>query len=193
MPNSFKTALRNTIKHLRSKVSPAYCAKSSELICNHICNLGYYRQAKRIGLYSAIHQEIDLTLLWHRAAKERKQCYFPKMNQDKSLSFYHAKPGFNFKKNSVGILEPDINSSEEGPVPQLDLVIMPIIAFDSACNRIGMGAGYYDRTFSQPHKAVLIGVGYSFQHTDFISAESWDIPLDVIVTPQKIYWRETKS
>jgi len=75
---------------------------------------------------------------------------------------------------------------------QLDLVLAPLVVFDENCNRIGMGGGFYDRSFafrkdSQVTKPVLIGVAHDFQKVQQIVPEDWDVRLDMIVTNKAIY------
>jgi len=108
---------------------------------------------------------------------------------DKSLKF--AKIGKNFRKNRFGIKEPistDIISAE-----QLDIIFMPLVGFDSNKNRIGMGSGFYDRTLSFKKQQQnfknpkLIGLAFDCQQVEQLEVQEWDVPLDVIITPSKIY------
>jgi 5-formyltetrahydrofolate cyclo-ligase len=94
-------------------------------------------------------------------------------------------------KNRYGILEPPINNQRLTPTWSLDLVLMPLVAFDAKGNRLGMGAGFYDRTFdvhNHPYrpKPKLLGLAYDFQETSGLKPEPWDVPLDYIVTPSRI-------
>jgi len=189
MPDHFKSAIRDSIKQVRAKISVTYRFKSSNQICARIRSLETYRQAKKIALYCAINGEIDLASLWDSAPLQGKACYFPVLNEDKTLSFLPAMPNTPFKKNRYGIPEPDVSLDLAIPVQELDLIIMPLVAFDLRCTRLGMGAGYYDRTLANVKSANLYGVGYQFQRVDFIEAKQWDVPLDAIITQKAIYWR----
>lgn len=189
MPDQFKTALRNAIKQVRSKISAPYRTISSNQICNRIRSLEQYRRAKRIALYFAANGETDLTNLWNSAPLHGKFCYFPALNDDLTLSFLPATPKTPFKKNRYGILEPDVSFDLAIPLEELNLIIMPLVAFDFRCTRIGMGAGYYDRTLKNIKNVTLLGVAYQFQRVDFIEPQPWDIPLDAVITQKAIYWR----
>ena len=75
---------------------------------------------------------------------------------------------------------------------ELDLVLAPLVVFDGNRNRIGMGGGFYDRSFafrknSEHTIPVLIGVAHEIQKVDRIVPEEWDVQLDMIVTDQAIY------
>ncbi|KTD56479.1 5-formyltetrahydrofolate cyclo-ligase [Legionella shakespearei] len=189
MPDQFKTALRNSIKQVRAKVTVPYRTTSSNQICNRIRTLDQYRHAKRIALYFAINGEVDLSNLWNSAPLHGKFCYFPALNDDATLSFLPATPKTPFKKNRYGILEPDVSFDLALPIEELDLIIMPLVAFDFRCTRMGMGAGYYDRTLQNRTNVALFGVAYQFQRVDYIEPQPWDIPLDAVITQKAIYWR----
>ncbi|MFA6303102.1 MAG: 5-formyltetrahydrofolate cyclo-ligase [Legionella sp.] len=191
MPNMIKIALRNTIKQVRSKMSQSYRSQSSTHICNRIRLLDIYVNAKHIALYQAANGEVELNSIWKSAPHHGKTCYFPVLKEDLSLLFVPAKPETTFHKNRYGILEPDVPHDQAINPNDLDLVFMPLVAFDAKCTRIGMGAGYYDRTFANVRNCHLFGVAYQFQRVDFIDPQSWDIPLDAVVTNRAIYWRST--
>jgi 5-formyltetrahydrofolate cyclo-ligase len=90
--------------------------------------------------------------------------------------------------NRFGILEPKLQQEKLISARNLDLVIMPLIAFDLQGNRIGTGGGYYDRTFAflndEPDliKPVLIGVAYACQQLSQINSQPWDVKMQKVVT-----------
>lgn len=190
MPDQFKNALRNTIKQVRSKISTTYKATSSSQICTRIQSLEQYKKAQRIGFYWSINGEIDLSSLWNNATVDGKLCFFPALNDDLTLSFLPVTPTTTFINNKFEIPEPSVSRDLAVPIDQLDLIIIPLLAFDIRCNRIGMGAGYYDRTLINKRNSLIIGVGYQFQRVEFLEAQSWDIPLDAVITQKAIYWRQ---
>lgn len=189
MADKFKIALRTTMKQIRTKIPAAYRTKASRQICAKIRTLELYRQAKRIALYFSANGEIDLTSIWNSAPMQGKFCYFPVLNEDLSLSFLPATPKTPFKENRYGILEPEVGLELAFPVEELNLIIMPLVAFDTRCTRLGMGAGYYDRTLENKKTGPLLGVAYQFQRVEFIAPQPWDVPLDAVITPKQIYWR----
>ncbi|BCA96691.1 5-formyltetrahydrofolate cyclo-ligase [Legionella antarctica] len=189
MSDQFKIAMRNTIKQVRSKVSTSYRTTSSNQICNRIQTLEQYRRAKNIALYFAINGEIELDSLWNSAPLQGKFCYFPALNDNLTLSFLPATPATPFKSNRYGIPEPDVSFDSAIDIETIDLMILPLVAFDMRCTRLGMGAGYYDRSLEKIQPKNLFGVAFQFQQVDFIDAQPWDIPLDAVVTQKAIYWR----
>ena len=189
MADKFKTATRNSLKQVRSKIPQAYREKVSKQICNRIRALEEYRRAKRIALYHAVNGEVDLKEIWKSAPLQGKFCYFPALKEDLTLSFLPATPATGFKNNRYGIPEPDVSHDLAIPIDELDLIFTPLVAFDVLCTRIGMGAGYYDRTLENNSHCKLLGVAYEFQKVDFIEAQAWDVPLDAVITETDVYWR----
>ena len=189
MTNHFKNALRASMRQIRSNTSVPYRLTSSTQICNRIRTLEPYRKAKRLALYYPVNGEIDLTVLWKTAPLQGKFCYFPAINDNLALSFLPATPATPFKTNRFGIAEPDVSFDLAIPVEELDFILIPLVAFDIHCSRIGMGSGYYDRTLTNKKKGLFVGVAYQFQRTDYIKPDPWDVPLDAIITQKAIYWR----
>lgn len=84
------------------------------------------------------------------------------------------------------IPQPDFGM--EAVVP--DIVFTPLVGFDAALNRLGQGAGHYDRAFERLQDVVKIGLAWSCQQVDTLPVEPWDVPLDMIVTEQRVFERE---
>ena len=188
MADRFKQALRRSRKQIRENLLPAYQKAASAQVCAQIRSLDQYRYAKRIALYQAMGGEINLNALWGSAPLHGKYCYFPVLNQDKTLLFLPATPATSFVNNQYGIAEPNVDKAEALSPNQLDIIFMPLVVFDDYGTRLGMGAGYYDRTLAKERHPMLIGVAYEFQHYPYIEPHVWDIPLTAVVTPRKIYW-----
>lgn len=190
MTESIKKAVREQMKQIRSNVSVLYRDTASKQICTRIRSLDAYKEALRIAFYYSVQGEINLETLWHSALLQDKCCYFPVINEDKlTLSFLPATKDTPFKKNCFGIPEPDVSHDLIIPVEELDLVLIPLVAFDVRCNRLGMGAGYYDRTFKDKKTGTLLGVAYQFQRVDeYLKPQPWDIQLNAVITQRVVYW-----
>lgn len=109
------------------------------------------------------------------------------------LSFARLTDPEQMEPNRFGIPEPIARLETHIPTRQLDVVLTPLLAFNKKGARLGMGGGFYDRTFafrkntSTPSKPWLIGVAYDFQACDEFVTEAWDVPLDLIITDQGSY------
>ena len=188
MPDKIKSIIRDTIKSIRKNLPTDYQQKISKQVCKRVSSIDQYRQAKHIALYMHANGEIDLSSLWERAPLQGKFCYFPCLNPDKSLTFLPATPRSVFKENQYGILEPHVDRETAIHPGDLDLVLMPLVGFDSRGNRLGMGAGYYDRTFENINGPLMLGIAYEFQHQPYIPSQDWDVALNAAITEKKVYW-----
>lgn len=193
MVDRLKTALRRTCRQIRENLSPVYQQKTSSKICQRLQSMEVYRYAKHIALYHASRGEVNLDLLWESAPMHGKFCYFPAITDDKTLLFLPATPVTPFEPNRYGIPEPAIDKQNAKDPDELDLIIMPLVAFDSKGTRLGMGGGYYDKTLANKKNTLLIGLAYEFQHTSYIEPQPWDVALDAVVTQRRIYWFSKKN
>ena len=142
---------------------------------------------QRIACYLPNDGEMDLTPLIVRLWALGRHSFLPVLHRNK-LWFLPYTSRTPLANNSLGIPEPDISPNKRCPARALDVVLMPLVAFDDSGNRLGMGGGFYDQTFSYKatarlsHKPQLIGVAYEFQRVDRLPTRWWDIGLDGIVT-----------
>ena len=188
MTPSSKQTLRSTCKSQRQTRTFAETRDASKRISASICAWPPYRQAKCIAIYQAINGEIDLSTIWQSAIDGGKSCCFPAINEDQTLSFLPATPNCVFDKNRFGIAEPNIPRSQALPPHQIDIIFLPLLAFDAHGTRLGMGGGYYDRTLACSRPPLLVGVAYDAQRQPFIEADAWDVPMDVVITERTMYW-----
>jgi 5-formyltetrahydrofolate cyclo-ligase len=123
-------------------------------------------------------------------SREQKYC-LPLLAEPGPLRFAAWKPGAPLRHNRYGIPEPDVTQGDLA-ANELDLVLLPLLGFDRNGNRLGMGAGYYDRSFAflrdvpRPARPVLVGIGYHFQELAEIVPEAWDVRLDFIATDREL-------
>ncbi|EKD73911.1 MAG: hypothetical protein ACD_45C00148G0001, partial [uncultured bacterium] len=123
--------------------------------------------------------------------QSNKICYLPILQTTRALKFAQYHEGDLLKPNQFSILEPENNASMIDPM-RLDLVIMPLVAYDKTGNRLGTGGGYYDRTFAfkktHPHqKPCLLGFTYASQEAMGLPHDPWDILLDGVVTEKTVH------
>jgi 5-formyltetrahydrofolate cyclo-ligase len=191
---SQRQALRKAILAERSRLSPSEQQQSSQLICKKVMQSTPFLRSHRIALYFANRAEVDTSALIRAALSRGKTCFLPILHPIKSnqMLFGEYHEGDVLTKNAYGILEPNLAEVKPTPAWSLDLVITPLVAFDKQGNRLGMGGGFYDRTFSfkigrQKTKPTLLGLAYTFQQCDCLPAAPWDVPLDLVVTEEEIY------
>lgn len=189
--------LRRKIRAQRRALSKTEVHDNSLAAIKLLASTDLFRNSRRIGIYLAHDGEIDLTYLLPRMLILRKHCYLPALRPmlPNRLWFAEYRYGDRLLQNKYGIFEPDIRRHKPIPIWGLDLVLVPLVAFDASGNRVGMGGGFYDRTFAYLktrgawHKPKLIGMAHELQRIDSILKNPWDIPLDGIVTESQIYPR----
>lgn len=146
------------------------------------------RKANHIALYLARDGEINPALLMAKLSRMGKLCYLPVLSQGKKLQFRRFRPVTRLIPNRLGIPEP--RTGKLVCARELDVVLMPLVGFDQRGSRLGMGGGFYDRSFS--FKSVrnrcraprLIGLAHQCQRVDHLPIEPWDIPVWSIATGQ---------
>lgn len=186
--------LRERNCRLRLTMPAAEREQAAAAIRLHIAQSVPFQRAVHVAAYSAIRGEVDLKPLWGRFGPPAKHWYLPVIHPgpERRMQFARHDPSIALTNNRLGIPEPDPAQATIAP-QDIDLVLTPLVAFDRAGHRIGMGAGYYDRAFAfmrsapMPSRPLLIGVGYEFQRVDSIDPRPWDVPLAGIVTEAGVY------
>lgn len=182
-------SLRNQIKKQRAALSAAEISQAAHAMAQHLLASNEFQQAQRVAYYLAVNGEADPQPVIEKNEDRKKTFALPVvLNHGKvRLQFIRVDSSTQFETNQYGIPEPVHGPDKIMSPEQLDLIITPLVGFDGAGNRIGMGGGFYDRTFAfkrtgQSCKPLLIGYAYDFQRSKHIVPEPWDVPLDGIVT-----------
>ena len=159
---------------------------SSE-ITEQIINSEEFLQAKTIMVYRAINGEVSLYSLIEAPVSREKIFVYPFcVNKTEMLALYpHGAD--SWKKGSYGIMEPSPEMSDQIDPADIDMVICPCTTFDEECNRMGMGAGYYDRFLPKCTKAVIASVAFEAQKISKVPSNSHDKPMDLTYTEKTIY------
>lgn len=185
-----RTELRQQIRQQRRALSATQRQQHAKTMANQLIHSHIFRSARNIACYLANDGEIDLQPVIQRLWSMNKQCYLPLLSEGKEKRMWFApySPGDRLKHNRYGIPEPDCTANAWLEPQQLDLVLMPLVAFDQEGNRLGMGGGYYDRSFAflnHRHgikRPRLVGVAYELQRCRALPYEPWDVPMSAIVT-----------
>lgn len=151
-----------------------------------------FNRCERIAFYCPIEGELDPHYIIEKAWQRRKECFLPVLDPlRKSLLFSEYRSQDHLKRNRYKILEPQPRLRNPIATWTLDVVFVPLLAFDLKGHRLGRGAGYYDRTFAflkktiKPGRPKLIGLAYEFQNTEGLIQKPWDILLDGILTEKR--------
>jgi 5-formyltetrahydrofolate cyclo-ligase len=158
---------------------------ATEKVTSLFCAHPLFQTSQHIACYLAQANEIDSTHLIHTLWQAKKNCLLPVLTQNKELKFASYNPGDELKLNRYQILEPAHTTFFSAE--RLDLVIVPLVSFDTQGNRLGKGGGYYDKTFSfrltsTDKKPFLLGLAYQAQELHQLPTDSWDVKLDGVLT-----------
>lgn len=179
--------LRRQLRTARADLSPAFQLKSAEDAAAALAAESVWAGASSVGLYSAINHELDCSAIARIAWESGKDVYLPCVRKN-NLEFRRWSVDDRLVRGSYGILEP---SEERKQARTLDLLITPLVGWSISGQRLGMGAGYYDRLLAGEHFSVgvSIGLGFECQRADEIDhcVEPWDQRLEGIVTEARFY------
>ena len=185
--------LRRTIRQQRRKLSKQQQQMIESQCLKQCLQHPKFLQAKKIGVYLDAFGEVKTKRLIEYCFAQGKSVYLPMIcNMNKILVWvkisHQQYRNQRFSLHPLGMREP--MASRGRHVSVLDVVIMPLLACDFKGTRMGMGGGFYDRTlasaFSRPHR---LGLAHDFQFLDIqLKKNSWDQPLDSLITPAKTYY-----
>jgi 5-formyltetrahydrofolate cyclo-ligase len=187
---SNRAQLRKQCLHARESLGTAARREASRAICRRLHRSHHYWGARHIAFYWPMGAEVDLRELLGAALREGKRCYLPVMRPGRRLWFARYRAGERLVPNFYGIPEPPHAAARDRlPPPLLDLVCVPLAGFDRSGTRLGLGGGYYDRSFAflrgLRSKPRLVGTGFACQELPHIARAVWDVPLVGVVTERE--------
>ena len=186
--------LRQHLCAQRKSLSPTALAEAANALKKNCTPL--LQSAATIAGYFAVNGEIPIEQLLSECRVRGATTLAPIMQGDR-LAFSPFDEITRMQRHRLGIIEPDTPENGWLDTDAIDIVLVPLVAFDQSCNRLGMGGGFYDRSFAQ-RKAqsappLLVGVAHAFQQVDSVASHWWDVPLDWVVTDAGVFQRRNKS
>lgn len=184
-----KIDLRKKFISQRNSLSHEQIKKLSDKIFNHLYSLPIYKEAATIMSYVSIEKEIYTHNFIRRAMEDNKKIFVPVTKPaTKEIILSHVID-FNrdLEKGHWGLLEPKKETLRPQSSEILDLILVPGLAFTEKGHRLGYGGGYYDGFLSTLTKPVTtISLAFKFQITKTLPIESYDVPVDYILTEEKL-------
>ncbi len=166
----------------------------SHQICEFLMRLPVLQYVKTIFSYQAVFDEADLNEFHAWAAAHGKILAYPIALPGGIMKAAVPEAGDAFKKSAYGILEPDIKKSTVLEPEEIDLVLVPCVAFDRKGGRLGHGAGYYDRYLPACRKdAVFILVGFDVQELSEVERDERDVMMHMIITESGLRYNNSRS
>jgi len=186
-----RAALRRTLRERRRALPPAARIAGAEALASRLLGLPGLPATGHVAGYWAMDGEIGLHAWQLRLPPGLVYC-LPVLHGD-ALRFAPWRPGDPLCTNRYGIPEPDVSPGAALDPRDMALVVMPLVGFDAQGRRLGMGGGWYDRSFafrrSQPAPPLLVGVGFDEQQADALDLQDWDVVPDLVCTPTRTLHR----
>ena len=185
--------LRRRYRRARRRLSRREQREHAAAVARHLLNSGLLQGARTLGAYVAADGELDPRPLLSRLAARRRRLALPVLigpapgqaSWGNRMLFWRHRIGEPLQPNRFGLHEP-VSVFGHVPVTGIDVLLMPLVAFDGRGNRLGMGGGYYDRLLGSVPVRLrprLIGLAHDCQRLDApLTAAPWDVKLDAVVT-----------
>jgi 5-formyltetrahydrofolate cyclo-ligase len=187
--NADRDRLRREMRARRRALPAAQRIAAADALASQLFALPFAPASGYVAGYWAMDGEIALHAWQLRLSRECVYC-LPVLAGD-LLCFAPWRPGDALATNRFGIPEPDVEPSSALPASDMAFVAMPLVGFDANGTRLGMGGGWYDRSFAfrreSPAPPWLVGVGFEAQRVDALAAEDWDVRPDAICTESNTY------
>jgi 5-formyltetrahydrofolate cyclo-ligase len=168
----------------RALLSPAQIGHYSAAITAHICSMPAFSASQTVMVYMALPQEVQTADLIIYARRHHKRVAVPVVTAQGLLAVEYPSQPCDFQSGAYGILEPRDRSAIVPPA-EIACVLVPGVGFDPQGNRLGYGAGYYDRFLNElPATAVYGGMAFHLQMVSHIPSLSHDVPMQFVVTEQ---------
>jgi 5-formyltetrahydrofolate cyclo-ligase len=179
-----KHALRQRLLTAREQLSAEYCEQAASLITATLVAHPAYQAASSVALYMAVKNEVPTADLIAHARLTGKAVLLPVVNGG-SMFFRETTDNDELLPGAFGIREPHDSCPVRDPA-DIDLFIIPGVAFDLQGLRIGFGKGYYDRVLHRLEgSGRFVGICYDFQLVDAIVGEPHDVIMDMVITERR--------
>lgn len=181
-----KCELRRTTRALRRALSPEDRARASQMIAERALELPELAAARAVLVYGASAEEVDPAPLECALRARGVAIAYPRVAGARTLELHWVDDPSALVSGAFGLREPAADAPL-GSLAELDAIVVPGVAFDAACNRLGYGGGFYDTLLADvPHTLPTIGLAFEEQVLLEVPCEKFDRALDVVVTPLRV-------
>lgn len=196
MNQSYRSEIRTLIRQKRRALDSAFQQNASMNLVQQASDF-LPAHSQIIALYLSVDGELNTQPLIEWCWQQNHTVCLPVIDteQDGIMMFYRYESSTVMQRNKFGIEEPHPQFAAPIAFDDIDIMFTPLVAFDAAGNRLGMGGGFYDRAledWKHNKKPVPVGLAHDCQQVEAIPTEHWDVPLPILVTPTKI-WRWDSS
>ncbi|MCB0280622.1 MAG: 5-formyltetrahydrofolate cyclo-ligase [Calditrichaeota bacterium] len=174
-----KSELRSEILKLRKSLNSSEYQIKSQLVQDEVIRFISNQQIQSVHVYIAINGEVNTASIIDHCLERKIEVIAPRIEPDRQLSHWLLTDMSKLEKGLFSTLHPPLTNRADS-IP--DLILVPGVAFDHEKNRLGYGAGYYDRFLAERKNSKTLGLAFDFQIVEKIETEMHDIKLDAIVT-----------
>jgi 5-formyltetrahydrofolate cyclo-ligase len=179
-----KKKTRKEMVHLLESMSPVVKKAKDRIIENTFLNLKEYKEARNVMLFASFRNEVDTFPVIKDALSNKQNVVLPRVNtHEKKLDLYVIRDIEELRPGYANIPEPEVDETRTFSVKDVDLIMIPGLAFDPSGRRLGYGGGYYDRLLDRlGSKPYRIAIAYGEQLIDEVPATEHDETVNIIVT-----------
>ncbi|AEF55749.1 5-formyltetrahydrofolate cyclo-ligase [Marinomonas posidonica] len=185
-PQLDRQSLRKTLRHARRQLSEQEQQQAAEQLLEQTLHSQWLENVDHVALYLANDGEISPHLISQYCWQHKIKTYLPVVKGE-TLRFALYDHTTQWHNNQFGIAEPI--TEKHHAQGSLDIVFMPLVGFDQYGGRLGMGGGFYDKSFANKgvkQNPLLIGLAHDCQQVEQLPIEPWDVPLQAILSPSQI-------
>lgn len=183
--------IRQKVRERRRALSADQQHDAARQAAQRLLDYPPVRRARRVALFLSFDGELDtrpaIEALWN----DNREVYLPVLHPFSrgNLLFLRYTPHTRLRENRLKIAEPPLDVRQVLPLAALDVLVVPLVAFDAQGQRLGMGGGFYDRTLQnwRAHGFSPVGYAHDCQQVESLPVEQWDIPLPAMVTPSRLW------
>ncbi|MEZ3500616.1 5-formyltetrahydrofolate cyclo-ligase [Pantoea sp. KPR_PJ] len=184
-------SVRQHVRHLRRALTSEQQEQAADRLAEHAVNFAPLASAEHVALFLSVDGELNTRPLIARLWQQKKQLYLPVLHPFASghLLFLRFTPDTPLALNKLRIPEPPLDIRQMITLDRLDVMMVPLVAFDATGQRLGMGGGFYDRTLQnwRQHGFLPVGLAHDCQQVDRLPAAEWDVPLPAVLTPSRLW------
>lgn len=184
-----KPDLRKELRAARKAMALAERRTAADIAARNFLQHRKLAAARRVALYRTNGSELDTTPLIDALLDAHREVFLPVVTSGTALKLVRVLADSPMRRGRHGIVAPAAGTSIR--LGELDLVVVPLLAFDARGHRLGSGAGYYDRLLARPRpfrRPLVVGYAYAAQERARLPDDPWDRKLDALVTERGVTW-----
>lgn len=184
--------LRARMRLRRNELDARQRIAAATALLHNLGKLPEFMTAANVAGYWAVDGELPLNLVFVSLARRGQHYFLPKLGAARQLHFAEYSTGTSLNHNRFGIPEPDVSNDQWRMPRDMDVILLPLLAFDRMGRRLGTGGGWYDASLDflregpRPAVPLLVGTGYAFQEVESVPGEPWDVDLDYVATDAEL-------